>query len=78
MNATATDPLPLDAFRSAAQPLLAGPRAAEARQLLKLIDLYAALQRKARGPHGELAEGLAAAVLPAVEAAAARLGLGRE
>ena len=49
-----------------------GPRRAEARQLVRLCRLWHSLVTQADGADGRLAEGLAAATLRAIEAAAAR------
>ena len=72
MNTTSTPtatPLPLDFLRALAAQLRGpGPQSADARRLLRLIRLHRHLAVEADGPDGQLAEGLAASLLPAIAA----------
>lgn len=74
-HATASPPLAF--WRSPAAPVCHcnGPQAADARRLLRLLRLHRQLVEQAGGPDGTPAEGLAVSLLPAIEAAAARLRL---
>ena len=77
MTTTAINP-PLEFWRSIAANVARdnGPNAGNAKRLLRLLRLHRHLTREADGPDAALAEGLAVNLLPAIEAAAARLRLG--
>ena len=74
MNATETEPLPLQFLRSVAVQVRrsGGPQSTNAKLLLRLLRL----RRFLEGDGSPLAQGLVVALEPALRAAAARLGLG--